>query len=247
MTEKAKHRLQHHDLAIIGAGYAGLALANLLIHQKTNNFVIFDALHPPVSSQTGEVRVPEAKKLYQELGWEWHFDNEQLLPEEMLLQDLRRLPKINYHHFCYKICNDGEVSSQRRLSLLIWNRKTDECFRYPSSFDRVVICNGVRSKLSTQSFVPHYMLVDNRILLMGDSRWTKWWDFGYHRITQGANQALKDAMQLSELLQTFNHKGKQGEWRKFNVLSQYRARLRNQLLIGIILSVLLWEIIAGRA
>ena len=263
---------QQHDgisIAIIGAGYAGLALANLLIHDRNKkdppmpkptlttrtrtrttgcSFVLFEALHPP-SPLGGDVCIPHAKHLYEALGWEWTFESDERIPEEALLQDLRRTPQIEYHHVCYKIehdeeydydtvPNDAPESSRTdgiKLSLLIWNRKTDECVRYPSTFDVVIICNGVfRSKqllgpiLEPMPF-NHYLpfrntstnnlqqkrqrqhqqqgqrgtgtIPDDRILLLGDARWSPWWDFGRHRITKGANQALHDAMQVHQLLQ----------------------------------------------
>ena len=36
----------------------------------------------------------------------------------------------------YKI---EEVSDNNQLSLLVWNRKTNECFRYPHTFQIVII------------------------------------------------------------------------------------------------------------
>ncbi|KAI2512720.1 hypothetical protein MHU86_1716 [Fragilaria crotonensis] len=227
---------QHHpiSIAIVGAGYAGLSLANLLQRMNQDlkkadsnassqtdffHIVLLDALHPP-SPLTGDLCVPNAKHLYKALGWNWTFDNDAVIPEEALLQDLRRTADIEYQRYCYKI--EAQQQQQQewnmKLSLLVWNRKTDECFRYPSTFDFVIICNGVRSsKLVGQVLqtMPSYFLpsllvnktnqqrstmMEDRILLLGDARWTPWWDFGRHRITQGANQALDDAMQVSQLL-----------------------------------------------
>ena len=193
-------------VAIIGAGYAGLALANLLMkHNQSVDFVLLDALHAP-SPLSGDLRVPVAKQLYQTLGWKWTFSSDESIPEESLQRDLRRrVSQILYQHFCYKI---EESSDKKDLSLLVWNRKTNECFRYPHSFQIVIICNGVRSKLMGQT--PRGF--SDRILLLGDARSSRSWDFGRHRIAQGANQALQDAMEVSQLLA-----GDHTDWGKFSV------------------------------
>ena len=232
-------RRQHRRIAIIGAGYAGLALSNLLLvkqqqQQQHYEHVLFDALHPP-SPIRGDLQVPVAKELYAMLGWKWNnCSSEHIsdvsIPEETLLQDLRRAPMIMYRHFCYKIetvttTAETNNTNNKLLSLLIWNRKTGDCFRYPMAFDLVVICNGVRSKL-------HYGPLDahSRILVLGDARYTRSWDFGQQRIAQGANQALQDAMQLYQLLCTSSSSGSpisgggMVDWEKFAIKTKVKRQ-----------------------
>ncbi|KAI2512716.1 hypothetical protein MHU86_1712 [Fragilaria crotonensis] len=285
---------QHHpiSIAIIGAGYAGLSLANLLermnqdlkkadsnVTSPTDLFriVLLDALHPP-SPLTGDLCVPNPKHLYKALGWNWTFDNDAVIPEEALLQDLRRTADIEYQRYCYKIEPQQQQLQQQdsnmKLSLLVWNRKTDECFRHPSTFDFVIICNGVRSsKLVGQVLqtMPTYFLpsvlvnktnqqrstmMEDRILLLGDARWTPWWDFGRHRITQGANQALDDAMQVSQLLlqellvrrrrrqpnceqEVLQPVGLFHDWGKFGLRNKRQEILRHRIFLTIILLFML--------
>ena len=216
-------------LAIVGAGYAGLALANLLIkYNHQNDFVILDALHPP-SPLSGDLRVPVAKKLYQRLGWKWTFVSDNVIPEETLQRDLRRnVSQILYQHFCYKI---EEVSDNNQLSLLVWNRKTNECFRYPHTFQIVIICNGVRSKLMGQ--VPHGL--SDRILLLGDARSSRTWDFGRHRIAQGANQALQDAMEVSQLLSR-----NATDWGKFGIEVKRREIMKRRTVVAMLLGAIFY-------
>jgi hypothetical protein len=271
------------SIAIIGAGYAGLSLANLLqlMNQETKkgdstvtsptdlfSVVLLDALHPP-SPLTGDLCVPHAKHLYKALGWKWTFENDTVIPEEALLQDLRRSADIQYQRYCYKIEPQQDPNSNTKLSLLVWNRKKDECFRYPSTFDVVIICNGVRSsklvgqvlQIMPSCFIPSLFynehdqrlarMMEGRILFLGDARWTPWWDFGRHRITQGANQALHDAMQVSQLLRQEllvrrQQKCEQGvqpvglchDWGKFGLRNKRQEIIRHRIFLMIMLLLL---------
>ena len=163
-----------------------------------------------------------------------------------------------------------------KLSLLIWNRKTDECVRYPSAFDVVIICNGVVGSkqllgpilewMSFNCFLPFCNTItnnlqpkqhqqrqretgtipDDRILLLEDAQWSPWWDFGWHRITNGANQALHDAMQVHQLLQQLQLSVQvpgQGissffDWGKFGIANKRQEIFRFRIIVCIIIFLL---------
>ena len=239
-------QVQGRSIAIIGAGYAGLALANLLLNKnvsekKSNDSVmIFDALHPPSSYVEGDVCVPIGKEFYRTLDWKWPIscksgiDNgESLIPEEILLQDLRKKTNVQYYHFCYKI--EAAGSSGNHLSLHFWNRANGCVFFHPTKFDVVVLCHGVRSSSLLQQ-IPSKL--DQKILILGDARSYRIWDFGYLRLKQGANQAIKDAIEVSNLLRSHEC----DDWGKYGLRFKRQDSLKSYiLLICVFLSVIVFR------
>jgi hypothetical protein len=208
-------------IAIIGAGYAGLTLINLLSNKNTSetkvhdSVMIFDALHPPSTFVEGDLCVPIAKELYRILGWNWPTfgksgisDSESLIREEILQKDLRRKPNVQYYHFCFKI--EGAGPAGNYLSLHFRNRSNGCFFCHPKLFDVVVLCHGVRSSSLLQN-IPSKL--DKKILIVGDARFYRIWDFGYLRLKQGANQAMKDAIDVSILLRSNGS----GDWGKYGL------------------------------
>lgn len=241
-------------VAIIGASYAGLSLANLLL--STNNsatttieLVIIEALHPPSpGALVGNLRVPNAKRLYDQLGWKYPFsktgtardENESVVPEDELMQALRKpvVSKTLYRHACYKVeaaglhdDDDNSKTNCRQLSLWLWNRQTDMRERYPHAVDVIVICTGVRSQWWRHG-IPSSL--DDRILIMGDAASTMD-PFGQRRIRQGANQAMQDAMNVAALLLLLRKSewcstGDGCYWNGFGLRVKRRAMLQQRLL-----------------
>lgn len=80
-------------------------------------------------------------------------------------------------------------------------------------FDLVVVANGVMSSLkqrhtrrpspsSSSSSTTARRTEKGRIAMIGDVRWVRarWWDYGTKRIREGANVAMRDGLDLAELL-----------------------------------------------
>lgn len=210
------------NIAIVGAGYAGLALANLLQKNTTLNVVVFDALHPPTpGTLVGQICVPVVKRLYRELDWKFKFPlptsshDGLVVQQEDLLQDLRRNVTVRHHCVCDKLEGGG--------ALLVWNRKTGERSRYPLSFDLVVVCTGVRNDTLR---IP---ISDPNVVFLGDARATTiLLDFGRSRIRQGANEAMQDAMEVAAQLATGNPQ----DWGKFSYHHKQRQVMKVRLLLA---------------
>jgi hypothetical protein len=237
--------VHRRHIAIVGAGYAGLALTNLLLKQNSfqanpiDSVMIFDALHPPSFFVEGDLCVPIAKELYRNLDWTWPLsckiisNDDSFIREEFLLQDLRKRPRVRYYHFCYKI--EADRLSDNQLALHFLNRANGKVFCHPLRFDIVVLCHGVRSS-SLLRQIP--LKLDQNILVLGDARFYRIWDFGYLRLKQGANQAIKDAIEVSNLLRTNNS----NDWGKYGLRFKRQSIMKQYIfLMCIFLSlIILW-------
>ena len=74
-------------------------------------------------------------------------------------------------------------------------------------YDTVIVATGTRSQFPIRTLVQHpsswpWVQPEPTVILatVGDARYTRWWDFGQHRIRQGANQALVDGLELGNAL-----------------------------------------------
>ena len=72
-------------------------------------------------------------------------------------------------------------------------------------YDAVIVATGTRSQFPVRIRHPSswpWMRPETTVILttVGDARYTRWWDFGQHRIRQGANQALVDGLELGNAM-----------------------------------------------
>lgn len=75
----------------------------------------------------------------------------------------------------------------------------------------------------------HQLLLNKQCVVIGDSRYTRWWDLGQCRIQQGANQAIMDGWDLAAGLMTnavANASGNDNETSDWthNVLDKFQVR-----------------------
>jgi hypothetical protein len=262
-------------VAIIGAGYAGLSLANLLVLHASKKYdnngqvdvVLIEALHPPTpAALVGNVRVPNAKLLFQRLGWSYpwggvqqqrqrfnvehrlHADGSQeeaggnesspttnsIVPEDELIQALRRPveSKILHRHVCCKV--EAAISNDKQIYMLLRNRETASTFRYPHSIDVLVVCTGASSK--PKLHIPS-SLQSRCILVLGDARALV--DLlGQHRIQQGANQAMQDAMDVSDMLSTGGTTPRL--WGRFGLRAKRRAMMQVRVCVVLLVAILVF-------
>ena len=174
-------------IAIIGASYAGLALANGLLNKKDNNKVtLFEGRHPlPVGSIVGNVTII-SQHVLKELGMP--FRASERIPEAELFELLRQpvQQSINYGH----VVQGLHQAPDGRIVLTVRQHDSVEEL---GPYDFVVAANGVWSKFRASNL--------QQVAVIGDARWAQdSWDFGLQRIRGGANQALEDGLDLGRLL-----------------------------------------------
>jgi 2-polyprenyl-6-methoxyphenol hydroxylase-like FAD-dependent oxidoreductase len=229
------------QIAIIGAGYAGLALANLLIGDKCYDVTLFEGLHrpPDEGGLVGTISLPCLTKYFRKLGWAIPDNDCHAVPEEKVRKRLRKSVDscIRYWHVCYSL----QESADGHVTLLLWYRKTDECFESTIHYDLVVVCNGVRSERLLKQSSLHSAC--NRVVLLGDARHVDW-DFGKRRLQQGANQAILDAMEFGDILLEFEDLDSVMEckWGKFSAQKKLRQIVKQRIagLFLVLLSIYLY-------
>ena len=76
-------------------------------------------------------------------------------------------------------------------------------------YDAIVLATGVRATVHIHNYdCSSSNNNSNNIFVVGDARYTRWWDFGQHRIQQGANQAMLDGWDLATTLMSTTTKKK---------------------------------------
>ena len=182
-------------VGIIGAGYAGLALARAFqqLHEPPQ-VTLFESREAVDSVQIGgELELPSGGAVMDALGLhdEWSAlesvgSRPSCVPLQPLLSLLARslLPStIKYRHSVTKITQHG---SERAIHV----KCTDEGLKR-FIVDLVVLAPGLRSYVEVEPGAVG-------VLVVGDARWVanRWWDFGSARINRGADIALQDAVAL---------------------------------------------------
>ena len=177
-------------VAIIGASYAGLTLANVL-HQHSIPYIIFDSKQS-FTYVTGDLNLPSWNTIAKKLELETN-DNDWPSRQEVIESLLNRVkPNVQ--------CSQRIVQIEKRMgcfylhSMQISHSHGEITIHGP--FQSVVGADGV---LST---VRAYAL--NETYLIGDARWSKdrWYDFGLRRVKQGANLAMLDGLELGQEMVT---------------------------------------------
>ena len=143
------------------------------------------------------------------------------ISRQELLDCLRKRVNVKYHHAVQEIVmqtkketTDNKDNHQKN-NTACWakvhvkspvnnNHKSGETNQSINSvvvdrmgpYDAVVIATGTRSQFRIRYPTSRVVF----LLAVGDARYTRWWDFGQHRIRQGANQALLDGLELGNAL-----------------------------------------------
>jgi 2-polyprenyl-6-methoxyphenol hydroxylase-like FAD-dependent oxidoreductase len=194
-----RHKINKPHIAIVGAGYGGLTLANIL-HINDIPYTIFESKHPPFTYITGgsEFNVPSLHLVLSALQLEkkLSINNGSPLSREGIITILWERVKDNI------VCgqqvtnlekrNDSESFYIHHAAITNAYSKNGLHSTMSGQYDCVVGADGVLSKCRTTALTGTY--------LVGDARWVndRWYDFGFRRINQGADLAMLDAVELGK-------------------------------------------------
>ena len=197
-------------IAIIGASYAGLTLANIL-HMHKIPYVIFDSKSLPFTYVMGggaTFNVPSYKKLIvkkleldttntsnhcnsEKEGWLTRQDViESLLQRvQSKLITCTRIVHIEQHTSSEGFYLHSSSSKQRQSQ----QQQHHSC-EIHGPYKYIIGADGVLSQVRSKAFHSTY--------LIGDARWAqdRYYDLGYQRIKMGANIALLDGLELGQML-----------------------------------------------
>ncbi len=190
------------SIAIIGASYAGLSLANTLKQKSSISFTIFDSKTLPFTYVTGgdAFNVPSYSTLAKKLSLKTSSqlpDNgltrqdviesllEQVTHNVIVGTRIERIEKRNNVFYLHTRTQKLQSSA---------NGSSTETIYGPYQY--VIGADGVRSKCRTCAL--------HGIFLIGDARWVndRWYDLGLRRIEQGADIAIQDGVELGEMFLT---------------------------------------------
>ena len=195
------------SIAIIGASYAGLTLANTLLGQKSSSiaFKIFDSKTLPFTYVTGgdAFNVPSYVSLAKKLALQksQQLSNNNGLTRQDVIESL--LERVKEHlivgtrierieernHLFY-------LHTRRKLRSLDDGTSTatiaNNRYHIYGPYQCVIGADGVRSICRTSALTGTY--------LIGDARWVndRWYDLGLRRIERGADIAIQDGLELGE-------------------------------------------------
>jgi hypothetical protein len=216
ITTHPNHRRSQAQLLIIGAGYAGLTLANCLqissgTRKNSHNFHIdvIDRLHPPDPERYihGSIQSPYAKELLTKImalvdddkylnqaRAQMLLDKLQescQIPEQELLSLLRENVSVKYRCEATKIVSpNGLLFAQVRLR----NLQNQDLGELWGPYDWVVVADGALSPFR------YVNIKTNRLLVIGDAKGQPWWDFGRTRLKRGADIAMRHGDEVAGLL-----------------------------------------------
>ncbi len=218
-------------VAIIGASYAGLTLANFL-KKHSISFIIFESSptyyddddddddsnnnSPKLKSNLfviGPFILPSLKRIAKELSIKNVYTSAGVSTTEQndncyersdviltLLQNVKDSIQFSTcinSITCFKeenkqpsyFCNASETNKSSDIST---------CTTGP--FEYIIAADGVHSIIGSN----YKSSNDTRILLIGDARWVNdsWYDFGFHRTTEGADVAINDGLELGKILKS---------------------------------------------
>ena len=192
------------SIAIIGASYAGLALANTL-NQKSSSitFTIFDSKTLPFTYVTGgdAFNIP----FYSSLAMKLALQTSQQPSNELTRQDVIEslLERVKQHLIVGTRIE--RIEERNHLFYLHTRRKSQSTYDGTSiatiasnsyhiygPYQCVIGADGVRSVCRTSALYGTY--------LIGDARWVndRWYDLGLRRIERGADIAIIDGLELGE-------------------------------------------------
>ena len=191
-------------VAIIGASYAGLTLANTL-KQKSSSiaFKIFDSKTLPFTYVTGgdSFNVPSYVSLATKLGLQTSPQLSSGLTRQDVIESLlervkqhlivgARIERIEernhlfYLHTRRKLQSSADGTSTATIA--------SNSYQIYGPYQCIIGADGVRSICRTSAL--------NGTYLIGDARWVndRWYDLGLCRIERGADIAIQDGLELGE-------------------------------------------------
>lgn len=189
------------SIAIIGASYAGLTLANTLKQNSSSiSFTIFDSKTLPFTYVTGgdAFNVPSYSTLAKKLSLKTSQLPDNGLTRQDVIESLlervaqhvivgTRIERIEernnlfYLHTRQKVLSSDDGLSTERIY---------------GPYQCVIGADGVCSKCRTCAL--------RGIFLIGDARWVndRWYDLGLRRIRRGADIGIQDGVELGEMFLT---------------------------------------------
>ena len=193
-----------HCVAIIGASYAGLTIANVL-DLNSIPYVIFECKSPPFAYVTGGTgfNIPSYQSIVRILNLDVNgnnkkntsqIDNEGM--EKMTREDvISTLWERVKEHVC---CGENIVRIYQRSNgeiseLYLHSRSMNNMhIRKHGPYRCIIGADGVLSRCRKAAL--------QGIYLIGDARWAHdhWYDFGLRRIEKGADLALLDGVELGQ-------------------------------------------------
>mmetsp|Transcript_12635 Transcript_12635/g.21406 ORF Transcript_12635/g.21406 Transcript_12635/m.21406 type:complete len:297 (+) Transcript_12635:7-897(+) len=207
MTKRKNEDGLSTSIAIIGASYAGLTLANTLQQNSSSiTFTIFDSKTLPFTYVAGgdAFNVPSYSSLATRLALKTSRQANIGLTRKDVIESLikrvtqhfivgKRIEKIEernnsfYLHTRQKLHSSDGASSAATAS-------SNNNHKVYGPYQCVVGADGVRSKCRTSAL--------NGTFLIGDARWVndRWYDLGLRRIKRGADIAILDGLELGGLL-----------------------------------------------
>jgi len=179
-------------VAIIGASYAGLTLANVL-HQHSIPYTLFDSKQS-FTYVTGDLNLPSWNTIKKKLELETNYGDDWPSRQEVIESLLNRV-KSNVQ------CSQRIVQIEKRMGCFYLHSKQIQSNEQHKTtihgpYYSVVGADGVLSSVRAYALKDTY--------LIGDARWCKdrWYDFGLRRVKQGANLAMLDALEFGQELVT---------------------------------------------
>ena len=194
-------------VAIIGASYAGLTLANTLLEQKSSSiaFKIFDSKTLPFTYVTGgdAFNVPSYVSLAKKLALQksQQLSNINGLTRQDVIESL--LERVKQHLIVGTRIE--RIEERNHLFYLHTRRKlqssddgtttatiASNSYHVYGPYQCIIGADGVRSICRTSALYGTY--------LIGDARWVndRWYDLGLRRIERGADIAIQDGLELGE-------------------------------------------------
>ena len=212
-TTKMKRKKNEEEaatsIAIIGASYAGLTLANMLQHNNNLSlipFTIFDSKTLPFTYVAGgdAFNVPSYSSLAAELMLKSSQQNHDALTRQDVIESLlervkqhlivgTRIERIEERNNLIYLHTRQKLQSSNNRSSTATASYNNNRINIHGPYQCVVGADGVRSKCRTSAL--------NGTFLIGDARWVndRWFDLGLRRIKRGADIAILDGLELGEL------------------------------------------------
>ena len=209
-------------IAIIGASYAGLTLANIL-HKHDIPYIIYDSKSLPFTYVMGgggtAFNVPSYKKLIvkkleldttntsthcnkeeEEEGWLTRQDFIESLLQRVQSKLITCTRIVHIEHTSSEGFYLHSSSSKQRQS----QQQQHHSCEIHGPYKYIIGADGVLSQVRSKALHSTY--------LIGDARWAqdRYYDLGYQRIKMGANIALLDGLELGQMLVYDNMMEKRG-------------------------------------
>lgn len=193
MSGKRRHPNSPPSIAIVGAGFAGLTLANYL--SEVADCHIFEAKEEPIAI-FGTIRLPVANEILDELNLsEAKSRGEVLIHRQHFLKLLRSRALISYGHRIEQITLSDSSSDLKEVGAIRWLQDSQGQLLGP--FDCIIVACGLSYDARSSQ------LMKKADAVVGDARWKYdvwFWDFGRTRVQQGGNIALQDARELARAI-----------------------------------------------